>query len=78
MLIEQSFVGERVSGRICNLAVMGCVLDVVRGSIKHGKVANPTIVLQSSVKNNIIVSAVRFLLQIRFGMAPFLLDKKHP
>ena len=25
----ETVVGERVSGRICNLAVMGCVLDVM-------------------------------------------------
>jgi len=51
MVTELPIVGERLgkggrgqSGRICNLAVMGCVFDV-RGNdrcIKHGKVANPT------------------------------------
>ena len=34
-----SIIRERVSDRICNLAVMGCVVDVFRG-IKHTKYAH--------------------------------------
>ena len=30
----------RVSGRMCNGAVMGCVVDVVRARIKHTKYAH--------------------------------------